>query len=536
MIYPGDIPFIEEAIKEAKRCPRDDPRIPRLAALLVRDGREIARVYRCELHPDEHAEYMLLRRKLQNPSHASGATLYVTLEPCSDRRFHEKYDKKSCAEHIIESKISRVIIGTLDPNPDITYKGFRALQETKLEVELFPVELRRQVEEVNADFLNLFAPHSVEQLADQYLSAPAARHRHALNEKKGLEALVKRYDRKLYSLGRIQAPALQLLGAGEEAYTRNSVHVELSQAAYKLPDELHERKSKILGILLDDARTYGAQFFDGPCVRLLRYRFQPSETTANTTEEKHLWLQLGPVGWFDYSIANHWFSRILLAKVGTGLRKDILRYLDLERVAKDGALETVRLSNIVSTATTLLTIDGYVIYSMRSSRVSTGQSRLTSAVAENIHRHKDQFDVSQVMDDLSVPFRTVVRGIKEEVSQRLGESLNPDAIYLLGICFDLDIFHPDLLFLVVLPIPLNDFWAFYKEHKGVDFHEGDLEAVRPLPDEPGLFRALSDDPWIPSGQASLIRAVQFIQAVCSQSGKSFTKVVEELSNGRVPCR
>jgi hypothetical protein len=134
--------------------------------------------------------------------------------------------------------------------------------------------------------------------------------------------------------------------------------------------------------------------------------------------------------------------------------------LNLDLVARDGALETVKLSNIVSTAITLLTTDGYVIYSIRSSRVSTGQSRWASAVAENIHRHKDQIHVSQHMDGLPVPFRTVVRGITEEISPQLARSLNPDAIYLLGICFDLDVFEPDLLFLVALSVSHDDFWAY----------------------------------------------------------------------------
>src|SRR5262249_17946175 len=126
MILPDDAPFMNQAIEEAKKSPSGNPRIPRLGAVLVKEGRIVAKAYRCELDPNQHAEYMLLKRKLQDSSEAIGATLYVTLEPCSSRRFHEKYDKKSCAEHIIDHKLSRVIIGTLDPNPLITYKGFTA--------------------------------------------------------------------------------------------------------------------------------------------------------------------------------------------------------------------------------------------------------------------------------------------------------------------------------------------------------------------------------------------------------------------------
>lgn len=213
---------------------------------------------------------------------------------------------------------------------------------------------------------------------------------------------------------------------------------------------------------------------------------------------------------------------------------DTRRYLDLDNIARNGALETVQLSNIVPTATTLLTVDGYAIYTKRSDRVSTGQREFTSAVAENIHRHKDIFDIDKSHDDLPIPFRTVLRGIKEEISPQLTKSVNPDAIFLLGICFDLKLFVPALLFLVVLPVTLADFWELCRNYKGIDFHEGDLEAVRPLPDEPGLVDILSSSSWIPSGQASLIRTVQFLQAILNESGQRFSSIVQKLSNGNNP--
>lgn len=292
------------AIEEMKKCPMEDPGTPRLGAVLVKDGQEIEKIYRCEGNPVKHAEYMLLREKLSDPSKAYGATLYVTLEPCTLRRFHEGYDKKSCAEHIIELGVSRVVIGMLDPNPDITYKGYRALKDAGIKVEWFPAELNSLVEEENAAFLNLYRPRSLDILADQFLNDPRAHNRHAPNQKKGLEFLIKRYDQKLYSLEGVQAAALQLLGAGSETFTKKSVHVDISTTEYKLPNELYERKPKILHELIYNALTKGSQFFDGPCVRLLSYHFQPTDSTAKTTEEKHLWLKLGPVGWFDYSIAN----------------------------------------------------------------------------------------------------------------------------------------------------------------------------------------------------------------------------------------
>ncbi|SES83467.1 bifunctional diaminohydroxyphosphoribosylaminopyrimidine deaminase/5-amino-6-(5-phosphoribosylamino)uracil reductase RibD [[Clostridium] polysaccharolyticum] len=60
---------------------------------------------------------------------AEGATLYVTLEPCCH------YGKTPpCTDAIIEHKIKRVVIATLDPNPLVSGKGIQILKEHGISV------------------------------------------------------------------------------------------------------------------------------------------------------------------------------------------------------------------------------------------------------------------------------------------------------------------------------------------------------------------------------------------------------------------
>src|SRR5499425_3654446 len=104
---------------------------PAVGAVVVRnDGAEPVIVGRGWTQPGgrPHAETEALRRA--GPA-ARGATMYVTLEPCSH---HGK--TPPCADAILAAGISRVVSALEDPNPEIAGQGHARLRAAGLAVEV----------------------------------------------------------------------------------------------------------------------------------------------------------------------------------------------------------------------------------------------------------------------------------------------------------------------------------------------------------------------------------------------------------------
>ncbi|MCQ2541323.1 MAG: bifunctional diaminohydroxyphosphoribosylaminopyrimidine deaminase/5-amino-6-(5-phosphoribosylamino)uracil reductase RibD [Lachnospiraceae bacterium] len=116
---------------------------PNVGAVIVKDGRIIGEGYheRCgQLHAERNAFANLTED-------ASGATIYVTLEPCCH------YGKTPpCTEAIIEHNIARVVIGSRDPNPLVAGKGAKLLREKGIVVE--EDFIREECDKLNAIFFH----------------------------------------------------------------------------------------------------------------------------------------------------------------------------------------------------------------------------------------------------------------------------------------------------------------------------------------------------------------------------------------------
>lgn len=94
---------------------------PGVAALLVRDGKVIARGW-TQAGGRPHAEAVALAGLA--PEVLADSTLYVTLEPCA----HQSARGPACADLIAAAKPARVVIGQHDPDPRTSGAGIARLQ------------------------------------------------------------------------------------------------------------------------------------------------------------------------------------------------------------------------------------------------------------------------------------------------------------------------------------------------------------------------------------------------------------------------
>lgn len=141
------------AIDEARKSIIEDRGVhPYVGAVVAGgDGRVVATAHRGETGSGRHAEFIVISKTAEARADLANAELFVTLEPCTARG----PGKTPCAERIADSGIRRVHIGMLDPNPQILGRGETDLRWKGIDVERFPNELIRELEQLNADFVKV---------------------------------------------------------------------------------------------------------------------------------------------------------------------------------------------------------------------------------------------------------------------------------------------------------------------------------------------------------------------------------------------
>ena len=123
----SDLKWMRLALELARRGEGLTRPNPPVGAVVVKNGRKIGQGWHKKAG-GPHAEVFALR---QAGAAARGATLYVTLEPCST--FGRT---PPCTDAVLRAGIARVVVAMADPNPKHAGRGLRLLRKAGLQVDV----------------------------------------------------------------------------------------------------------------------------------------------------------------------------------------------------------------------------------------------------------------------------------------------------------------------------------------------------------------------------------------------------------------
>ncbi|HJN76407.1 MAG TPA: bifunctional diaminohydroxyphosphoribosylaminopyrimidine deaminase/5-amino-6-(5-phosphoribosylamino)uracil reductase RibD [Myxococcota bacterium] len=120
-----DAVFMRRCLQLARRGAGRTAPNPLVGALVVRDGEVLGEGWHAR-YGSAHAEIGAL-----DGVEASGCTMYVSLEPCC---WHGK--TPPCTDAVLASGVERVVVGMVDPHPNVQGQGLAILRSAGIEVDL----------------------------------------------------------------------------------------------------------------------------------------------------------------------------------------------------------------------------------------------------------------------------------------------------------------------------------------------------------------------------------------------------------------
>jgi diaminohydroxyphosphoribosylaminopyrimidine deaminase / 5-amino-6-(5-phosphoribosylamino)uracil reductase len=143
MFTSADHAFMARALRLAQRGLYTTTPNPRVGCVVVRDGEIVGEGWH-ERAGEAHAEVAALRAAGDK---ARGATVYVSLEPCSH---HGR--TPPCADALVSAGVARVFAAMRDPNPKVAGAGLERLRAAG--IEALDGLLEAQAREINIGFVS----------------------------------------------------------------------------------------------------------------------------------------------------------------------------------------------------------------------------------------------------------------------------------------------------------------------------------------------------------------------------------------------
>ncbi|HEV8180677.1 MAG TPA: bifunctional diaminohydroxyphosphoribosylaminopyrimidine deaminase/5-amino-6-(5-phosphoribosylamino)uracil reductase RibD [Gaiellaceae bacterium] len=253
---------------------------PLVGAVVVRDGEVVGEGW-YEYDGVRHAEAIALE---QAGDAARGATLYVTLEPCSHQG-----RTPPCADAVVAAGVARVVVGARDPNPVVDGRGIERLRAAGIEVELLDDLAARRQNEAWRVWKSLGRPFVTYKAAvtlDGRVTVPGRRWVSDEESRRRVHELRATSDAVAVGMGTVRADAPRLDARGVDAvrqprrlaFGRGPLPdgSELEQRTGPLEEELCALASEgVQSLLLEGGPTLATAFLKAGLVDKLLLFFAP---------------------------------------------------------------------------------------------------------------------------------------------------------------------------------------------------------------------------------------------------------------------
>jgi diaminohydroxyphosphoribosylaminopyrimidine deaminase/5-amino-6-(5-phosphoribosylamino)uracil reductase len=196
--------WFERALELAERGRGKTGDHPLVGAVVERDGEVVGEGW-YEYDGVRHAEVIALE---QAGEAARGATLYVTLEPCSH---HGR--TPPCADAVVAAGVERAVVGARDPNPVVDGRGLERLRTAGIDVELLDDLAARRQNETWRVWKSLGRPFVTYKAAvtlDGRVTVPGRRWVSGDESRRRVHELRARSDAVAVGMGTVRADAPRL--------------------------------------------------------------------------------------------------------------------------------------------------------------------------------------------------------------------------------------------------------------------------------------------------------------------------------------